>query len=333
MPASAPLTNIKSRGRRKRQVAQARLTFHRKSQNPSTKTASSSAPVRVVCISDTHNKQPSLPLGDVLIHAGDLTESGSFDEMQTGLAWLSSQPHKHKIYVAGNHDVLLDEEFLTRYPERRYGQTKTKADLDWGDVVYLQDTSVILDIDTEGAAGDQNGTPSSSSSNRERKLTVFGSPWTPQYGISAFQYRPDALDHWEEKMALMEQPPDILITHGPPRHYLDQRDFHRAGCPYLADMVHRLRPRLMVFGHIHAAYGRDDLILDAVQRAFGGVMTGWAGWGMLAWMAILVAWGRISYYLRNFTPLGEHKITTFVNAAVVVGQQNELRNPPIVVEI
>ncbi|KAK8055754.1 hypothetical protein PG993_000981 [Apiospora rasikravindrae] len=330
MPAPAPLTSIKTRGQRKRQVAQALLSFHRKSQNPSTQTPFSSAPARIVCISDTHNKQPSLPPGDVLIHAGDLTESGSFDEMQAGLAWLSSQPHKYKIYVAGNHDVLLDEDFLDKYPERRYGQTKTKADLDWGDVIYLQDSSATLDISTKEAGGQGSVAPGG---NKTRQLTVFGSPWTPQYGISAFQYRPDALDHWEEKMALIEQPPDILVTHGPPRHYLVQRDFHRAGCPYLAEMVHRLRPRLMVFGHIHAAYGREDRILDGVQRVYDEVMTGWAGWGMLARMAISVVWGRFNYYLSKCLSRREQKITTFVNAAVVAGQQNELHNPPIVVEI
>ncbi|KAK7988235.1 hypothetical protein PG989_008550 [Apiospora arundinis] len=332
MPASAPLTNVKIQGRRKRLVAQALLKFHQKSQGtPANNTKACSTPVRVVCISDTHNNQPLLPPGDVLIHAGDLTESGSFDEMQAGLTWLSSQPHKHKIYVAGNHDVLLDESFLMRYPERRYGQTKTKDDLDWGDVIYLQDSSITIDIHT-GNVDDQVGTPKG---NKGRKVTIFGSPWTPQYGISAFQYRPDAVDHWEDKMALMEQPPDILVTHGPPRHHLDQRDFHRAGCPYLAEMVHRLRPRLMVFGHIHAAYGREDVTLDGVQRAYEEVMTGWAGWGMLAWMAISVAWGKAGYHLRNLMSRSERKVTvtTFVNAAVVAGPQNELHNPPIVVEL
>ncbi|KAK7970181.1 hypothetical protein PG996_001384 [Apiospora saccharicola] len=150
---------------------------------------------------------------------------------------------------------------------------------------------------------------------------------------SAFQYRPDALGHWEEKTALMKQPPDILVTHGPPRHCLDQQDFHRAGCPYLAEMVHQVRPGLMVFGHIHAAYGRDDIILDGVQRAYGDVMTGWAGWGMLVWMTISVAWGRVRSYVDRILPRRSHKITTFVNVAVVAGLQNELRNPPIVVEI
>lgn len=32
---------------------------------------------RIVCVSDTHNSTVSLPQGDVLIHAGDLTTQGS----------------------------------------------------------------------------------------------------------------------------------------------------------------------------------------------------------------------------------------------------------------
>lgn len=36
---------------------------------------------RIVCISDTHNCTVKLPAGDVLIHAGDLTNQGSFSEV------------------------------------------------------------------------------------------------------------------------------------------------------------------------------------------------------------------------------------------------------------
>lgn len=43
------------------------------------------SPVRTVCISDTHNIQPELPDGDVLLHAGDLTNRGTFDELQAQL--------------------------------------------------------------------------------------------------------------------------------------------------------------------------------------------------------------------------------------------------------
>ena len=128
--ARHPLTTIKLRGHRKRRIAQAILQkYPIKLSDP---TASSRDVIKVVCISDTHNHQPELPAGDILIHAGDLTDNGSFEEVQAGLRWLSSQPHRCKIFAAGNHDVLLDEDFLKKYRERRYGDTRTKEDLVWG---------------------------------------------------------------------------------------------------------------------------------------------------------------------------------------------------------
>src|ERR1700743_3098334 len=56
--------------------------------------------VSIICVSDTHNTQPEVPEGDVLIHAGDLTQSGSVEELQAALAWLRAQPHPHKLVVA-----------------------------------------------------------------------------------------------------------------------------------------------------------------------------------------------------------------------------------------
>ena len=38
-------------------------------------------PVTMICISDTHNAQVPVPAGDVLIHAGDLTQSGTMKEL------------------------------------------------------------------------------------------------------------------------------------------------------------------------------------------------------------------------------------------------------------
>lgn len=40
---------------------------------------------RIVCISDTHNSAVKLPKGDVLIHAGDLTNQGSYSEVSSSL--------------------------------------------------------------------------------------------------------------------------------------------------------------------------------------------------------------------------------------------------------
>ncbi|KAL2137827.1 hypothetical protein VTI28DRAFT_8166 [Corynascus sepedonium] len=336
-----PITSIKTRGYRKRRVAEAILAWH--SAKPTTR--SNPNPVRVVCISDTHNKQPVLPPGDILIHAGDLTENRSFDDIQAGITWLSSQPHRFKIFVAGNHDVLLDEAFLQKYPERRYGQSKTKADLNWGNVIYLEDSHITLDVPIQPVRQQQQ----SSLTPATRKITVFGSPWTPQYGISAFQYPPAVgADHWRDRLAKTKQAEvddsdsTIVVTHGPPKLRLDRRDFHRAGCPYLlAELRRRYRrrrpPVLHVFGHIHAAYGCEDVVLnDAVRQAHDDVLIGWGGWGRAASMPFLVLWARVKGMLGGLFGRNEEKgkgLTTFVNASVVGGRKNELMNEPVVVEI
>ncbi|KAK4245148.1 hypothetical protein C7999DRAFT_43282 [Corynascus novoguineensis] len=282
-----PITSIKMRGYRKRRVAEAILTWH--SAKPTTRINPNL--VRVVCISDTHNKQPVLPPGDILIHAGDLTENGSFDEIQAGITWLSSQPHRFKIFVAGNHAVLLDEAFLQKYPERRYGQSKTKADLNWGNVIYLEDSHITLHVPVQPVCQQQQSplTPAT------RKITVFGSPWTPQYGISAFQYPPAAgADHWRAAPRSPRLP-------------------HRAGCPYLlAELRRRYRrrqpPSLHVFGHIHAAYGHEEVVLDdAVRQAHDDMVIGWGGWRRVASMPFLVLWARVKGMLGSLFGENEEK--------------------------
>jgi hypothetical protein len=78
-------------------------------------------------------------------------------------------------------------------------------------------------------------------------------------------------DRWENKIP---EDIDILVTHGPPHLHLDSRGFHRAGCQYLAAAIARICPRMVVFGHINAAYGREDLITDRARRANEEVQSG-----------------------------------------------------------
>ncbi|KJZ73116.1 hypothetical protein HIM_07500 [Hirsutella minnesotensis 3608] len=327
--STQPLTTIQTRGHRKRKLADRLIAAHRRGR-PRPEARSDENHIRIVCIADTHNKRPAVLDGDIVIHAGDLTENGSFDEMQEGLRWLSSLPHAHKVLVAGNHDLLLDDAFLAKYPERRYGHEKTRHDLDWGDVVYLQDSAVTLEIPrVEPGEGAHDGTPEADRPG-VRRITIFGSPWTPKYGISAFQYPPNNTTHWENVFQDIPKDIDIIITHGPPRLHLDKRDFHRAGCPYLAEEIYRIRPRLNVFGHIHASYGREDVVLDGVESAYQTVMIGWAGWGTILWMGIKVAVGRVK---KSLGLPGSGKTTSFVNAAAVGGPSNELRNDPIVFDM
>ncbi|OGM47570.1 phosphoesterase [Aspergillus bombycis] len=75
-------------------------------------------PVSVVCISDTHNCQPSLPEGDILIHAGDLTQSGSLKELQANIGLVTCT-------------ATCNEDTEDKPPS-------------WGDIIYLQDSEVPI---------------------------------------------------------------------------------------------------------------------------------------------------------------------------------------------
>ena len=77
--------------------------------------AHSSGFTRIVGISDTHNlhgKLRNLPVGDILVHAGDFSQWGTLSEVRMFAEWFGNQPFKHKILVPGNHDVILDRAFM-----------------------------------------------------------------------------------------------------------------------------------------------------------------------------------------------------------------------------
>ncbi|KAH8895286.1 hypothetical protein GQ53DRAFT_49450 [Thozetella sp. PMI_491] len=96
---------------------------------------------------------------------------------------------------------------------------------------------------------------------------------------------------------------DILVTHGPAHMHLDQQGFRRAGCQYLGAEVARVRPRLMVFGHIHAAYGLEDRLLDWTIRLYDEIIGGWAGW-----RAVLVMLGGVSLWAFPAMLLGRKRL-------------------------
>ena len=175
-------------------------------------------PMAIVCISDTHNTQPTVPEGDILIHAGDLTQSGSLKELQAALTWLHTLPHPTKIVIAGNHELLLDSAC-----DNSSGLAASeRTQLNWGDIIYLENSEITITHPTG------------------RQLRVYGSPYSPRHGNWAFQY-PRPQDVWASSVP---DGIDILITHGPPLAHLDLLKF---GCPYLLQTLWRVRPRLHVF--------------------------------------------------------------------------------------
>lgn len=54
---------------------------------------------RFVCISDTHSRSFPVPDGDVLLHSGDLTNTGTVSDFEKTMEWLYSLPHEVKMWV------------------------------------------------------------------------------------------------------------------------------------------------------------------------------------------------------------------------------------------
>lgn len=175
--------------------------------------------MRIVCVSDTHMQRPWIPDGDVLIHAGDITNCGSFQEVSAAAAWLRYLPHHEKIVIAGNHDWLFQREpGIAR-------QILGKG------ITYLQDSSVTIG-----------------------GVTFYGSAWTPEFCGWAFNLPRGRL---YEKWDRIPSGVDVLITHGPPKGIMDRcrPDSEYLGCEELTAALDRVRPSLHVFGHIHPGYG------------------------------------------------------------------------------
>ncbi|RPD57592.1 metallophosphoesterase domain-containing protein 1 [Lentinus tigrinus ALCF2SS1-7] len=247
-----------------------------------------SGSICVVCISDTHNthrSQQPLPYGDILIHAGDLTQSGTVKELDDALAWLAAQPHPHKLLIAGNHDVALTSpDVHERIPQG---------------LTYLQDSATELSV-------------------KGRTLRVYGSPHTPKQGSWPFQYpriRPASFSPSSEEQATeiwssIPSATDILITHGPPFGHLDINNY---GCYALLHALWRVRPRLHVFGHIHGGRGVECVQWDSVQEVYEDICAGRAGWGGL----VRLLWRRLVAWIWR-APQGHGSM--LVNAAAVGGR-------------
>jgi predicted phosphohydrolase len=118
----------------------------------------------VVCISDTHDHIVSVPDGDLLIHAGDMTNSGTVDDIQKQLDWLDGLPHRHKVVICGNHDSWFDPASRTLEDKQSGRKPNLKS------IHYLQDSSVTLDF--EGG----------------RKLNIYGAGDLPVCGGSSNAY-------------------------------------------------------------------------------------------------------------------------------------------------
>ncbi|RMY50518.1 hypothetical protein D0863_14852 [Hortaea werneckii] len=214
--------------------------------------------IRIVCISDTHNKAPgegyTLPQGDILIHAGDLTNQGSLSEISKAVSWLSQQTSfKAKIVIAGNHDLSLDPDYNPLKHASGWKVAPPASEvaecrrlLGENDAfTYLQHTSHVVNIPEKAIS-----------------LKVFGSPYSPDRGGRqnwAFQYdvETEAAGIWSG----IPDDTDIVVSHTPAKGVCDaSQHWTEGGCGgLLGEGLGRVRPLLHVCGHCHEGRGAKVL--------------------------------------------------------------------------
>lgn len=202
--------------------------------------------MKIVFVSDTHAKHSEIkiPKGDLIICAGDMTPKGRLDHYESFLNWYSKLRHTHKILIAGNHDLGIEDKNLDM-----------RSVCSNRGIVYLEDSYCVVN-------------------NNGEFIKIWGSPVTPQFGYGWAFNRSVTLeqsedyvskklgwtyikDHWDK----IHPDTDILVTHGPPYKILDEAQnpdgtITHTGCPVLAQKIQELSNlKLHVFGHIHEAKG------------------------------------------------------------------------------
>ncbi|SHI88768.1 Predicted phosphoesterase [Mesonia phycicola] len=178
--------------------------------------------MNIICISDTHNFHDKLTLpieGDLIIHAGDLTEAGTERELKDFFDWFSKLPYPYKICIAGNHDFYLENISKQELEE-----------LIPNNVIYLEDEAVNI-----------NG------------INFWGSPYTFTHHNWAFKKKQLEMEtHWKK----IPQQTNVLITHTPPKGVLDESNKEaEIGCPFLKEQITLKKPKFHIFGHLHENYG------------------------------------------------------------------------------
>ncbi|KAI9691715.1 MAG: hypothetical protein M1822_007787 [Bathelium mastoideum] len=198
--------------------------------------------VRFLVLSDTHDLVlNNVPDADVVLHCGDLTEICSAEGLQDSLIFLSSINAELRLVIAGNHDTLLDQEYVqTHGGESGSHEQAVKVMDEAPDITYLREGRHTFTL-TNGA-----------SFICVRRRPVQSCYWlkdgkaiTPSYAANT-----------STQSSTIPPGIDIVMTHGPPKYILDRpEDDSSAGCEHLRRAVCRTKPLMHCFGHIHNSYG------------------------------------------------------------------------------
>ncbi|GAM84428.1 hypothetical protein ANO11243_024240 [Dothideomycetidae sp. 11243] len=246
----------------------------------------------VLVISDTHLATPfpdgvpaDLPPIDLLLHAGDLTQTGTEEEFSKALDMLHSIPAAVKLVIPGNHDLGLDKIWTGRtldqlkiWERRNLMFDVWKGEL--GEEAWQRCEKMWFGAGSrarrEGVTMLKEGRWIIPLKNGAR-VKIYASPFQPEFCDWAFAYlrhqdrfNPPATsllgsDNIAEYPAYSTEQDaselDVMLTHGPPFGRLDETkgSHEKVGCPHLLNALEHCKPKLHCFGHIHEGWGAERI--------------------------------------------------------------------------
>lgn len=207
--------------------------------------------MKIVHISDTHGKHEAItiPPCDLLVHTGDIGGRTTIHELNLFLNWFKAQPAECKVFIAGNHDIDLDEKYIENIPDgwtkslHEHHVTECKLLLTkYPEIVYLENSFYIY-----------------------KGWKIWGSPISPSFHRNYWAFNADRGEEIKRYWNRIPRDTNILLTHTPPYNIFDdvreyksenEMDAH-VGCKDLSSAItHRLsKLQLHCFGHIHDNYG------------------------------------------------------------------------------
>lgn len=198
--------------------------------------------VRLMCMSDTHTKHNDIPQSsifpaDIAIHAGDFTMYGHRSEIISFRDWYVKLPATHKLLIAGNHDLSLDDKMRDELKDvfilRGYTEPPESCKCEitnCKEITYLEDEVINL-----------------------MGVKFFCSPRSPHINKFCF---PSKIENNGKEWEKIDSSFDVVVTHSPPSGVFDFdiRD-GQFGDPFLALKIQEAKTPLHIFGHTHCCNG------------------------------------------------------------------------------
>lgn len=209
--------------------------------------------LKIVHISDTHGpefcKKLSIPECDVLIFSGDYSPwRGTVNDLTEFLLWFEKQPAKVRLFIGGNHDLILDKKWVDSRPDTVTRLLATQQYLDAMELIEKYDVKYLNNTDYV-----------------YQGVKFWGSPYSPTFGHD-WAFNADRGEKIQKIWAKIPTDVNVLITHTPVYGFLDtitdkymkegETDYHK-GCKDLLEVIKKrlFNLKLHCCGHIHDVVG------------------------------------------------------------------------------